>query len=132
MSARSSRSLRRAVGAVIAGAIGCAALGGCGGDEEKRPAGVDLTTVRCPLVSKGTVNGTERFEPAKDAFDTATLVGKPVADAEAAAAEHGCTVVVSMEDDRGLPVPTEIDPTRIFVHVEGGTVSKIEGVGGGL
>jgi hypothetical protein len=124
--------IRRALGAVLAGVVACTALAGCGGDDEKKPQGVDLTALRCPLVSKGIVDGTEQFEPAKDAFDTATLIGKPLADAEAEAAEHGCSVVVSMEDGKGLPVSTEIEPTRIFVHTESGDVSEIEGVGGGL
>jgi hypothetical protein len=124
--------IRRALGAVLAGALACAAPAGCGDDDEPKPQGVDLTALRCPLVSKGIVDGTEQFEPAKDAFDTATLIGKRLQDAEAEAAEHGCSVVVSMEDGKGLPVSTEIDPTRIIVHTESGDVSEIEGVGGGL
>jgi hypothetical protein len=120
--------IRRPLGAVLAGVLACGVLAGCG-DEKETPKGVDLTVVRCPLVPKG---DTGQFEPAKDAFDTAELVGLPLADAETTAAEHGCNVVVSMEDDKGLPVSTEIDPTRIFVHTEDGAVSEIEGVGGGL
>ena len=120
--------IRRALGAVLAGVLACGVLAGCG-DEQEPPKGVDLTVVRCPLVPKG---DTGQFEPAKDAFDTAELVGMPLADAEAKAAEHGCNVVVSMEDQKGLPVSTEIDPTRIFVHTEDGAVAEIEGVGGGL
>jgi hypothetical protein len=113
-------------------ALACAVLAGCGGDDEEKPKGVDLTAMRCPLVSKGVVDGTEKFEPAKDAFDTTTLIGKPLADAEQVAADHGCTVVVSVEDDKGLPVSTAIDPARITVHTADGAVSEIEGVGGGL
>ncbi len=119
---------RRALGALLAGVIVCGLLAGCG-DEKEPPKGVDLTAVRCPLVPKG---DTGQFEPAKNAFDTAELVGLELGDAEAKAAEHGCNVVVSMEDDKGLPVSTELDPTRIFVHTEDGAVSEIEGVGGGL
>ena len=80
----------------------------------------------------GVVDGIDKFAPAKDAFDTTELIGKPLADAETQAAEHGCKVVVSMEDDRGLPVSTAIDPTQILVHTEDGAVVEIEGVGGGL
>ena len=121
-------STRRALVVVAA----CAALAGCGGDDEPQPKGVDLSTLRCPMVSKGVVDGIEKFAPAKDAFDTTELIGKPLADAETQAAEHGCKVVVSMEDDRGLPVSTAIDPTQILVHTEDGAVVEIEGVGGGL
>src|ERR1700754_929837 len=103
MSLGSAPPLRGAA-AAAACALACAALAGCGGDDEQKPAGVDLTTVRCPLVSEGADNGTEGVEPAKDAFDTATLLGKPIDDAQSTAGEHGCTVVVSVEDDRGLPV----------------------------
>jgi hypothetical protein len=117
----------------LVAALACAALAGCGGgDEGERPKGVDLTALRCPLVSTGVVDGIEEFAPAKDAFDTTELIGKPLQDAEAQAAEHGCKVLVSMEDERGLPVPTAIDPTQILVHTEEGAVSEIEGVGGGL
>jgi hypothetical protein len=127
------RLVRRVLGVAVAGVIACGALAGCGGDEEgQKPKGVDLTALRCPLVSKGMVDGVEQFEPAKDAFDAASLIGKPLADAETEASEHGCNVVVSMEDRKGLPVSTEVDPTRILVHTEDGTVSEIEGVGGGL
>ena len=119
---------RRALGALLAAMIACGVLAGCGDDKEP-PKGVDLTAVRCPLVPKG---DTGQFEAAKDAFDTAELIGLTLEDAEAKAGEHGCNVVVSMEDDKGLPVSTEIDPTRIFVHTEDGAVTEIEGVGGGL
>ncbi len=108
------------------------ALAGCG-EEEKPAAGVDLTAIRCPLAPTGEkVGGVERYEPAPDAFDTAELVGKSLDDAAAAAAEHGCNVVVSMEDGKGLPVATDIDPARIYVYTEDGVVTEIEGVGGGI
>ena len=119
---------RRALGTLLAAVIAGTVLAGCGDDKEP-PKGVDLTAVRCPLVPNG---DTGQFEAAKDAFDTAELIGLTLEDAEAKAAEHGCNVVVSMEDDKGLPVSTEIDPTRIFVHTEDGAVTEIEGVGGGL
>lgn len=107
-------------------------LAGCGGDEEQPPAAPDLTAVRCPLVAKTDASGVQQYEPAKDAFDTAELIGKPLADAEKQAGDHGCHIVVSLEDGAGKPVPTDVDPTRIYVYVEDGVVTEIEGVGGGL
>jgi len=117
---------------VLGAALACAVLAGCGGDDKEKPKGVDLTAMRCPLVSKGVVDGVEKFAPAKDAFDTATLIGKPLADAEQEAADHGCTIVVSVQDGKGLPVSTGIDPARITVQIADGAVTEIEGVGGGL
>jgi len=108
-------------------------LAGCGDDDEPPAAATDLTAVRCPLVATGEqVAGVDQYEPAKDAFDTGELVGKPLADAEAAAAEHGCKLVVSLEDGAGQPVPTDVDPARIYVYTEDGVVTEIEGVGGGI
>jgi hypothetical protein len=37
-----------------------------------------------------------------------------------------------MEDGTGQPVPTDVDPTRIYVYTENDVVTEIEGVGGGL
>ena len=124
--------IRRALGAVLAGVLTCGVLAGCGGDEKEPPKGVDLTAMRCPLVPKAGAESSGQLEPAKDAFDTTELIGLRLEDAETKASEHGCNVVVSMQDQKGLPVSTELDPTRIFVHTEDGAVSEIEGVGGGL
>ena len=44
----------------------------------------------------------------------------------------GASIVVSIEDGVGLPVPIEVDPTRIYVYTENNAVTTIEGVGGGL
>ena len=113
--------------------LGLALLAGCGDDDAGQPAGADLNAVRCPMVPTGeVVDGAERFEPAKDAFDTAELIDQKLADAEKAAAEHGCNVVVSMADGKGQPVTTDFDPTRIYVYTEDGVVTEIEGVGGGI
>ena len=124
------RGRTRACGVALACA---AALAGCGGDGEDTPRGADLTAVRCPLVATGEqVGGVEQYEPAKDSFDTSELVGARFTDARATAAEHGCDIVVSMRDGEGLPVPTDIDPRRVYVFTKGGVVTEIEGVGGGL
>jgi hypothetical protein len=118
---------------LVALGIGIALLAGCGDDGGEDPAGQDLNAVRCPMVPTGQVdNGVERFEPAKDSFDTAELIDKKLADAEKTAAGHGCTVVVSMEDGKGVPVTTDFDPARIYVYTENGVVTEIEGVGGGI
>jgi hypothetical protein len=107
-------------------------LAGCG-DDEQRPQGADLTAVRCPLVATGEeVGGVERYEPADDSFDTSELIGAQFGDAQATAAEHGCDIVVSMRDGEGQPVPTDIDPRRVYVYTEDGVVTEIEGVGGGI
>jgi hypothetical protein len=116
-------------------AIACAvALGGCGGgdDDEEQPQGPDLTALRCPLVAAGEQGGVTNYEPAPDSFDTAELIGAKVTQAEAEAARHGCQVVVALKDGEGQPVPTDIDPTRIYVYTEDGVVTEIEGVGGGI
>jgi hypothetical protein len=120
--------------ALLGVAIACAvALGGCGGgDDEDKPAGVDLTAVRCPMVAAGEQGGVTKYEPAPDSFDTATLIGSKVSEAEAEAAKHGCDIVVALEDGAGVPVPTDVDPMRIYVYTEDGVVTEIEGVGGGI
>jgi hypothetical protein len=123
-----------AVGLVVVLAVAGVALASMGGEEEKRPAkGADLTAIRCPLEPAGeSADGQTRYRPAKDAFDTKALIGLQLPDAEAKAAEHGCTIVVSIEDGVGLPVPIDVDPTRIYVYTENNAVTTIEGVGGGI
>ena len=114
--------------------LSLALLAGCGGDDDAgEPAGTDLNAVRCPMVPTGDfTGGVEQFEPAKDSFDTAELIDQKLADAEKTAAEHGCNVVVSMEDGKGVPVTTDFDPARIYVYTEKDVVTQIEGVGGGI
>jgi len=108
------------------------ALAGCGGGDEP-PAGKDLTALRCPLVPAGEqAGGVQQYRPAEDAFDTSELIGEPLDDAGAAAAEHGCEIEVAKEDGKGLPVPADVDPKRIYVYTEDGVVTEIEGVGGGI
>jgi hypothetical protein len=122
--------VRALVGVAIAAAV---ALAGCGGDDEEKPKGTDLTAILCPFVPTGEENGAATgYKPAPDAFDTAELIGMPLEDAEAHAAKRGCSIVVAMEDGRGVAVPTDIDPKRIYVYTEDGVVTRIEGVGGGL
>ena len=114
-------------------AVGGIAVAACGEDDEEEPAGTDLTAILCPLVPTGEqVAGVEQYEPADDAFDTAELVGKQLEEARATATEHGCKIVVSLKDGRGVPVPIDIDPKRIYVYTEDGVVTQVEGVGGGI
>lgn len=127
---RSWSTSRTLVGVAIAAVV---ALAGCGGDDEEKPKGVDLTAIRCPFVESGDqAGGKAAYKPAPDAFDTAELIGMSLEEAEAHAAKRGCNIVVAMEDGKGVAVPTDIDPTRIYVYTEDGAVTRIEGVGGGL
>ena len=124
-----------AVGVVVVLAVAGVAIASIGGgDDEKRPTkGADLTAIRCPLEPAGkAADGEPEYRPAKDAFDTKVLIGLQLADAEAKAAEHGCKLVVSIQDGVGLPVPIDVDPTRIYVYTENNAVTTIESVGGGL
>ena len=101
--------------------------------EENKPTGTNLTAIRCPLVQTGeTADGEPEFGPAKDAFDTAELIGLKLADATAKAAKHGCDIVVSVKDGVGEPVPIELNPKLIYVYTEKDVVTEIEGVGGGI
>jgi hypothetical protein len=89
--------------------------------------------VKCPLEATGKqVGGVDEYKPAADAFDTKELIGEPLDAAQGIAADHGCEIVVAMEDGKGLPVATDIDPKRIYVYTEGGVVTQVEGVGGGI
>lgn len=114
-------------------AIAGIALAARGGDEKKDTKGTDLTEIRCPLEPTGkTTGGVPELKPAKDSFNTAELIGLRLEEARAKAAENKCEVIVSLEDGKGMPVPIEIDPKRIFVYTERGVVTQIEGVGGGI
>ena len=109
-------------------AVGVLAIAGLAlavrGGEEEQAGGTDLTAIRCPLAPTG--------EPAEGSFDTAELIGLSLDEARAEAAEHSCEIVVSLQDGRGLPVPIDVDPKRIYVYTEDGVVTEIEGVGGGI
>lgn len=84
------------------------------------------------MVETGQHRGVSQYRPAKNAFDTAELLGMQLAEAREKAARHDCEIVVAREDGKSRPVPIEIDPTRIYVYIEHSAVSYIEGVGGGL
>lgn len=115
---------------MVAAAI---AVAGCGDDDEPAAAGTDLTALKCPLEPTGKqVGGVDEYKPAANAFDTKELIGEPLGAARDIAAGHGCEIVVAMEDGKGLPVATDIDPKRIYVYTEDGVVSQVEGVGGGI
>ena len=123
-----------AVVAVAVLAVGSIALAARGGDEEndKPSTSSNLAALKCPLEPVDPNVPEPEYRPAKDAFDTAELLDKPLADARSIAQRHGCEVVVSVEDGGGVPVPLDFDPTRIYVYTEKGIVTEIEGVGGGL
>jgi hypothetical protein len=110
----------RGRGLIVAVVSGTLILSGCGGGDDEKPAGTDLTAITCPQGR------------AENAFDTAELIGMRLEDAEAKAADHSCVIVVSLEDGKGLPVPIDVDPKRIYVYTEDGRVTQIEGVGGGI
>lgn len=127
-----AKGRRHLVGLVAALGLGFG-LAACGGDDEPAPAGTNLNQIRCPLQATGEeVSGVEQYRPAPDSFDTAELIGKPLEQARATAGEHGCEIVVAMEDGKGVPVPTDVDPARIYVYTEDDVVTEIEGVGGGI
>jgi hypothetical protein len=115
-------------------AAGSIALAARGGDEEnnKPSSGSDVAAVKCPLEPVDPNAPEPEYRPAKDAFDTAELIDKPLADARSIASEHGCEIVVSVQDGGGVPVPLDFDPKRIYVYTEKDIVTQIEGVGGGL
>ena len=119
---------------IVAGlAVGGLALASLGDEDERPTRGADLTALKCPLVPTArSADGQQEYEPAPDAFDTAELIGLRLDDARSLAAEHGCDIVVSVEDGRGVPVPIDVDPKRIYVYTQDGAVTEIEGVGGGI
>ena len=122
-----------ALGVVVLLAVAGVAIAARDGGDETKPKGTDLTAIRCPLEQTGeTPEGEPEFKAAKNSFDTAELIGLKMGDASAKAAEHGCEIVVSLQDGVGVPVPIEVDPKRIFVYTEKDVVTTIEGVGGGL
>ena len=121
--------------AVAVLAIASIAIAARGGEEEKKPnKGADLTAVRCPLEPTGATSdsGEPEYRPAKNAFDTAELIGLKLSDARKKASASGCDIVVSVKDGAGQPVPIELNPKLIYVYTTNDAVTQIEGVGGGL
>lgn len=116
--------------AIAAGALALTRTGEDSGEAKMRER--SLTALQCPMVETGQQGGTNQYRPAKNAFDTAELLGMELAEARAKAARHDCEIIIAREDGKSRPVPMEIDPTRIYVYVEHGVVRYIEGVGGGL
>ena len=125
--------LSLAVVAVLA--VASIAIAARGGEEEKKPnKGADLTAIRCPLEPTGATSGSgePEYRPAKNAFDTAELIGLKLEDARKKASASGCDIVVSVKDGAGQPVPIELNPKLIYVYTENDAVTQIEGVGGGV
>jgi hypothetical protein len=103
-------------------------------EEQSKPAGENLTAIKCPLETTGELDagGQPKLRPAKNAFNTAELLDLQLEDARRKAAEKGCDIVVSVQDGAGQPVPIELNPKLIYVYTEKGVVTQIEGVGGGI
>jgi len=121
--------------AVAVLAVASIAIAARGGDEDKKPnKGADLTAIRCPLEPTGATSagGEPEYKPAKNAFDTAELIGLKLDAAREKASAKGCDIVVSVKDGAGQPVPIELNPKLIYVYTENDAVTQIEGVGGGI
>lgn len=110
------------------------AIAARGGEEEKTATGTNLNTLRCPLEPTGKPGpgGQPELKPAKNAFDTAELIGLALPEATEKAGRAGCDIVVSVQDGAGQQVPIEVNPKLIYVYTEKGRVTQIEGVGGGI
>jgi hypothetical protein len=121
-----------AVAVLAVASIAIAAKGG--GDDKKPNKGADLTAIRCPLepTGKTAADGEPEYRPAKDAFNTAELIGHTLEDARKMASAKTCDIVVSVKDGAGQPVPIELNPKLIYVYTSKDVVTQIEGVGGGI
>jgi hypothetical protein len=126
-----TRWITTLVAVAVLGVAGIAVAARGGEEESKKTTGTDLTALMCPMAPSGD-SGSSPSKPAGNAFDTAKLIGLSLADAKAEAARHTCTIVVSLEDGAGKPVPIDVDPRRIYVYTEKGVVTEIEDVGGGI
>ena len=120
--------------AVAVLAVAGIAIAARSGEDKAPTKGTNLNALKCPLEPTGAsdAGGQPEYRPTKDAFDTAELIGLPLADAQAKAGEHGCDIVVSVKDGQGQPVPIEINPKLIYLYTEKDVVTQIEGVGGGI
>jgi len=123
-----------ALACVVVLAVASIALAARGGDEETTTKGSNLSALKCPLelTGKTGAGGQPELKPAKNAFDTGTLIGLPVDEARQKAGANGCDIVVSVQDGAGQQVPIELNPKLIYVYTEKGRVTQIEGVGGGI
>ena len=121
--------------AVAVLAVAGIAIAARGGESNKKPnKGTDLTAIKCPLEPTGATaaDGQPEYRPAKDAFNTAELIGLKLEEARKTASSKGCDIVVSVKDGAGQPVPIELNPKLIYVYTEKDVVTQIEGVGGGI
>jgi hypothetical protein len=120
--------------AVAVLAVASIAIAARGGEEEKPNKGTDLTAIKCPLEPTGATGdgGEPEYRPAKDAFDTAELIGLKLEEARSKASSKGCDIIVSVKDGAGQPVPIELNPKLIYVYTQKDVVTQIEGVGGGI
>ena len=120
--------------AVAVLAVASIAIAARGGEEEKPNKGTDLTAIKCPLEPTGATGdgGEPEYKPAKDAFDTAELIGLKLEEARSKASSKGCDIIESVKDGAGQPVPIELNPKLIYVYTEKDVVTQIEGVGGGI
>jgi hypothetical protein len=120
--------------AVAVLAVASIAIAARGGEEEKPNKGTDLTAIKCPLEPTGATGdgGEPEYKPAKDAFDTAELIGLKLEEARSKASSKGCDIIVSVKDGAGQPVPIELNPKLIYVYTQKDVVTQIEGVGGGI
>jgi hypothetical protein len=119
--------------AVVLLAVVSIAIAARSDDGKKATKGTDLSVVKCPLEPTGkTVGGVPEYRPAKNAFDTAELMGLKLADARKKAGENRCDIIVSVKDGAGQQVPIELNPKLIYVYTEKDVVTQIEGVGGGI
>jgi hypothetical protein len=121
--------------AVAVLAVASIAIAARSGDEnEKSNKGADLTAIKCPLAPTGatTEGGEPEYKPAKDAFNTAELIGLKLEEARKKASAKSCDIVVSVKDGAGQAVPIELNPKLIYLYTEKDVVTQIEGVGGGI
>ncbi len=72
-------------------AVASIAVAARGGDDQTTPKGANLSTIRCPLEPTGKTgpDGQPQYAPAKDAFDTATLIDLPLVDPSPGVRAHG-------------------------------------------
>jgi hypothetical protein len=121
--------------AVAVLAIASIAIAARGGEGDKKPnKGTDLTAIKCPLEPTGATaaDGEPEYRAAKNAFNTAELIGLKLQDARKKAGAKACDIVVSVKDGAGQPVPIELNPKLIYVYTSKDVVTQIEGVGGGI